>query len=300
MPEHSLPFDDFVLPFQLDSTHLRGRLVRLGPALDIILKRHEYPLAVAQLLAEAIVVAAALATALKFEGIFTLQVKSESIVRMLVADVTDQGAIRAYAQFDKEKITPGMERSELIGNGYLAFTVDQPLRDERYQGIVELTGGTLAEAVQHYFRQSEQVPTGIMTSVRCSDLGIWRGGCLLLQKMPREGGIVSEVQTPEAEDWQRTMILMSTLTDEELTSPDLASEDLLFRLFHEEAVRVYDPQPLHHQCRCSSERVEAMLRALPEKEIIDLADDGVLDVACEFCNRHYQFKAADYLPADNG
>ncbi len=280
-------FDDLAQPFQIESSHLRGRLVRMGPALDQILCQHAYPEAVANLLAETTVIAAALATALKYEGLFTLQAKSEGAVRMLVADVTSGGGVRAYAQHDIDRLDHGA----LLRDGYLAFTVDQQVKDDRYQGIVKLEGDSLAEAVQHYFRQSEQIPTGIMAAARRDVAGRWRGGCLMLQRMPREGGTTVASDTGVEDDWLRAMMLMQTCTAEELTDPSLTAEALLFRLFHEEGVRVYEPHRFRHQCRCSAERVGGMLRSLPRAEVESMAVEGVVGVTCEFCNRSYTYDA---------
>jgi molecular chaperone Hsp33 len=255
----------------------------MDSVLDIILQQHAYPRAIG------------LASALKYEGVFTLQAKGDGAVRLLVADVTSDGGVRAFAQFDKDKM--GDEQSavadvNLLGKGFLAFTCTLAGQEDRYQGIVTLEGGTLSEAVQHYFRQSEQVPTGITAAASRDAQGHWHGGCLLLQRMPREGGINVESNTPEAEDWTRAMIVMGTCTPQELTDPELPPNTLLFRLFHEEGVRVYDPQPLRHQCRCTQARVEAMLRALPRDEIEHLTVNGKLTVTCEFCNRSYAYDEA--------
>jgi molecular chaperone Hsp33 len=290
MTEKTLWTDDFVQPFQLESSSLRGRLVRLGPALDIILHQHAYPEPVGALLGEATVIAAALGTALKYEGVFTLQIKSDGPVCMLVADVTNDGGIRAYAQIAEGGLP--VDNLGLLGKGYLAFTVDQKMKDDRYQGIVEMNGENIAEAVQHYFRQSEQLPTGIVAAVHCDGQGRWHGGCLMLQKMPREGGVGYESDTSVEDDWLRAMMLMGTCTPAELTDPGLSANDLLFRLFHEEGVRVFDPHPFRHQCRCSEARVTDMLRSLPREEIEELAINGIVDVTCEFCNKSYKFDKA--------
>ncbi|MDE1900678.1 MAG: Hsp33 family molecular chaperone HslO [Alphaproteobacteria bacterium] len=288
------PADNLVLPFQLESSHLRGRAVRLGAALDLILHQHAYPAPIGHLLGEAVVLAVALAAALKYDGVFTLQAKGDGVVRLLVADVTSDGGVRAYAQFDKDlyesinyaDIPAGIR---LLGKGHMAFTCSLAGQEERYQGIVALEGATLAEAVQHYFRQSEQVPTGIMAAVDCDAHGRWRGGGLLVQRMPREGGVNVESATPEAEDWTRAMMLMGTCTPGELTAVDVTADALLYRLFHEEGVRVYDAQALRHQCRCSDTRVRGMLRSLPRAEIEALAVEGLVTVTCEFCNKTYGF-----------
>lgn len=281
---------DFVLPFQFESNHLRGRLVRVGPALDLILHQHAYPKAVGKLLAEAVVIAASLGTSLKYEGVFTLQAKGDGPVRMLVVDVTNKGGLRAYAQFTEKDLADHVSDARLLGKGYLAFTVDQNKKNDRYQGIVELQNRSLSEAVQHYFRQSEQLRTGIMVQVECDAKGRWHGGGLILQQMPREGGIVYDSTTVIDDDWHRAMLLMGTCTSEELTDPLLSPHDLLYRLFHEEGVRVYEPLHFKHECRCSSQRVENMLSSLPREEIEKLAVDDIVEVTCEFCNRHYRFE----------
>lgn len=281
--------DDVVQPFQLESSALRGRLVRLGPALDLILHQHNYEPPVASLLGEAVVVAAALATSLKYDGVFTLQAKGDGAVRMIVADVTSDGDVRGYAQL-AEGVRTLTGDARLLGKGYLAFTVDQKKKDDRYQGIVELSAGTVAEAVQHYFRQSEQLPTGIVAGVHRNEEGKWRGGCLMIQKMPREGGVVREPTDMSAEDdWLRTMMLMDTCGTDELTHPTLKPNELLFRLFHEEGVRVYEPHLFRHKCRCSEDRVTNMLRSLPREEIETMAVNGMVSVTCEFCNRSYMY-----------
>ncbi|MGE3624066.1 MAG: Hsp33 family molecular chaperone HslO [Bdellovibrionales bacterium] len=292
MPLHTDLMDDLVQPFQLESSHLRGRLVRLGPALDVILHQHAYAPMLAGLLGEAVVLAAALATSLKYDGVFTLQAKGDGQIKLLVADVTSDGGIRAYAQQAGE-VAAETRNTKVLGNGYLMFTVSEASKDDRYQGIVELQGETLAEGVQHYFRQSEQIPTGILASVRQDDAGHWRGGCLMLQRLPREGGLLPraevESDTSVEDDWRRAMLLMGSCTAAELTDPALSPYDLLYRLFHEEGVRVYDPHAFRHQCRCSEERVTNMLRALPRAEMEELAENGVVTVTCEFCNRQYVF-----------
>ena len=289
--------DDIVQPFQIDPFRLRGRLVRLGPALDRILTRHDYPTPVATLLGEAIALAISLSGAIKYEGVFTLQTKGDGPIRLLVADVTTAGAVRGYAQFDAAKLAQldtdaGSSVPRLLGAGYLALTVDQGEHTERYQGIVALEGATLAECVHHYFRQSEQVEAGIKVAVgqhRDADGQLrWRGGTLMIERLPKDGD-ADAAREAEDEGWRRAMVLMATGTSEELLDPNLAPEALLFRLFHEDGVRAYRPHALSAQCRCSRERVERMLAALPPHDLVDLTVDGKLVVTCEFCNAAYSF-----------
>src|SRR5690348_4146699 len=291
--------DDLVQPFQIDRSGLRGRLVRLGPVLDRILTQHAYPEPVAMMLGEAIALAAALAGALKYDGVFTLQTKGDGPLRLLVADIASDGAVRGYAQYDAEKLAKAASNGDLgasvphlLGAGHLAFTVDQGEHTERYQGIVALEGGTLAECVHHYFRQSEQVEAGIKVAVgqrRDADGQLrWRGGTLMIERLPKDGG-ADAAREAEDEGWRRAVVLMATGTSEELLDPDLTPEALLFRLFHEDGVRAYRPHALAAQCRCSRERVERMLAALPPHDLVDLTIDGKLVVTCEFCNAAYSF-----------
>jgi molecular chaperone Hsp33 len=288
--------DDLVQPFQIDSFELRGRLVRLGPAIDEILTRHDYPEPVAVLLGEAIALAVALARALKYEGVFTLQTKGDGPVRMMVADVTTSGAVRGYAQVDEARLARAAAGGtqgavpRLLGAGYLALTVDQGEHTERYQGIVELIGATLAECVHHYFRQSEQVEAGLKVAVaRVPDrdgVARWRAGSLMIERLPPEDRLRGEA---EDEGWRTAMILMSSSTSKELVDPALSPETLLFRLFHEEGVRAYAKRPLAAKCRCSRERVETMLRALDRADIADMTVDGKVLVTCEFSSAVYPF-----------
>jgi len=288
--------DDLVQPFRIDPYALRGRLVRLGPTVDRILSQHDYPEPVAAILGEAITLAVVLAGALKYDGIFTLQTKSDGPVRLIVADVSTEGAVRGYAQYDRGRLgevpaRPGASPSvpELIGRGYIAFTVDQGEDTERYQGIVELIGATLAECAQHYFRQSEQIQAGIKLSVaRAGPDGAWRAGGLMLQRVPPEGGY--SVIADDVEDgWRRAMVLMSSATPAELVDPDLTPRRLLFRLFHEDGVRVFETHPLEARCRCSRERIAGILRSFPQQDVDEMRREEVISVTCEFCNTRYDF-----------
>jgi molecular chaperone Hsp33 len=289
--------DDLVQPFQIEPFALRGRLVRLGPLIDEILTRHAYPEPVAVMLGEAIALAVALAGALKYEGVFTLQTKGDGPIRLMVADITTTGAVRGYAQVDRARLdeTPMAVASvpRLLGAGYLALTVDQGEHTDRYQGIVELQGPTLAHCVHHYFRQSEQVEAALKVAVaRVPDRdGVprWRAGALMIQRLPRESFNLEREAEDEA--WRRAAIFMSSSTSAELVDPQLSSEALLFRLFHEDGVRAHAPHALSAKCRCSRHRVESMLRALAPDELEEMKVDGRITVTCEFCSTVYPFDA---------
>ncbi len=291
-----MPPDDLIQPFQIDAHSLRGRLVRLGPAIDKVLGRHDYPEPVAALLGEMLVLTAGLAAALKFDGVFMLQANGDGPISMMVADVTSGGEIRGYAKFDRHRLaptqaTPGLEDSvpRLFGDGYLALTVDQGEHSERTQGIVALNGANLAACMQHYFNQSEQLQSAIKLAVgRVPDAAgrrRWRAGALMLQRLPPP----DTDAPPQDAGWRRALSQLRGGTDAELLDPGLAPNALLYRLFHEDGVRVYRPRRLEVGCRCSRRRVREMLRALPPAELAELTVDGVLTVTCEFCNRHYRF-----------
>jgi molecular chaperone Hsp33 len=289
-PTAALSFTDYVQPFQIEAAGVRGRLVRLGPSLDAAMARHDYPPAVATMLAETLALTAVLASGLKYDGVFTLQIHGDGPVGLMVADLTSDGAMRAYARFDAARMEaagPGPEAPvpKLLGAGHMAFTVDQGPDTERYQGITSLEGSTLTDCAHTYFRQSEQLDTAIilcssdMATPHCAR----RAAALMIQRLPPSGLI-----NPEAEDdWRRAVILMSSVSVAEMLEPALEPEMLLYRLFHEDGVRVYRQRPLHHQCRCSRTRVERTLMAFPRAEIEDMAEDGIIRVTCEFCKAEY-------------
>ena len=283
--------DDLLRPFQLERSALRGRLVRLGDALDRILTRHDYPEPVGQLLGELLVLAAALAGGLRFKGTFSLQAKGSGPVSLLLADYNHDGAMRGYARFDAERIDAGSDLATLVGDGRLALTVDQGDAGAAYQSIVELTGADLTECMQTYFRQSEQLKTGLKIAVgRVADNGAWRwrGGALMVQRLADQ-----PVDDEHQEDWHRTMLLLGTATDAELLDPGLPADALLYRLFHEEGVRVFAPQDLRFGCRCTRERVEKLLQSFPDAEVEEMRqDDGLVVVTCQFCNAGFRFDEA--------
>lgn len=285
---------DVVQRFQIEASRLRGRLVRLGPVIDSVLGRHAYPEPVATLLAEMLTLAAVLASALKYDGVFTLQVKGDGPIRLMVADVTSQGEMRGYAQFDAGRLA-GLDAAlsvpKAMGAGYLAFTVDQGPRTERYQGIVDLVGATLVDCVHHYFRQSDQLQAGIKISVSppaAPAAAGWRSGALMLQRLPP--GDMADDEAEEA--WRHALALVGSAGAAELVDASVPVNDLLYRLFHEGGVRVFRPMPLRAGCRCSRARVESVLRALPPAELAGYRVDGRVIVTCEFCNVEYAFDPA--------
>ena len=300
--------DESALPFQLDALGVRGRLVRLGPALDAIIERHGYPLAVARPLAEAMVLCAALATSLKYDGIFTLQIAGDGPIRLLVTDLTTDGALRGYAQFDSWKLAValGAGKSEapdgyvpkLFGRGRLTFTVDQGQHTQRYQGVVPLEGASLADCAHTYFRQSEQLPTGIKIATRravVDGTAHWRSAALMVQQMPElDAGRIHVDREQREDDWRRAVILMASATEAEMLDPGLPAETLLHRLFHQEQPRQFARRPFMARCRCSRERIDRVLRSIRREELDDLRDSsGKVAVKCEFCSTEYTYDDRD-------
>jgi molecular chaperone Hsp33 len=315
--------DDTVQPFEVSALDLRGRVVRLGPAVDEILAPHNYPAPVAKLLGEAVALTVLLGSALKIEGRFILQTQTDGPVRMLVVDFRSPGQIRACARFDKGRVAGAIEAGkasagELLGQGHLAMTIDQGADTSRYQGLVALDGGSLEDAAHEYFKSSEQIPTRVRLAVG-EELSPgsghrWRAGGMLLQFLPRAPerarvpdlhpgdapqGTAAHVGSHEVKEdnaWIEGRSLIETVEDLELLDPTLSSERLLYRLFHERGVRVFKSVPVVAQCSCSRDGVEAMLRSFSDDDRDHMVENGVISVTCEFCSAHYQFAPDDVRP----
>lgn len=285
---------DHVQPFMLDHGALRGRMVRLPHVINHIIGTHAYPDPIAALLAEALCLTSLLAGMLKFEGIFTLQVKGAGVVRSIVCDMTNQGVIRGTAGYDADALAAAVETDFKtllgIGNGqpsYLAFTVDQATSEERTQGIVPLESHTLTACVRDYFQQSEQIDTSFVCHVAKDMNGHWDGAALMLQNLPQHGGHAAILASDE--DWQRSLTLMHSVTKDEMLDAGLAVNQVLYRLFHEEQVRVFDPIAISFGCRCNMERIKGILDGLTKQEKDEYSEDGFIMVTCEFCSTAYRF-----------
>ncbi len=301
--------DDRILPFAVEALDIRGRAVRLGPCVDAVLQRHDYPHAVSRLLGEAIALAVLLGSSLKFDGRFQLQTKTDGLVDMLVVDFDLPESVRAYARFDRAAVAAAGEAppAALLGRGHLGFTIDQGAHMSRYQGIVALDGQGLEEAAHQYFRQSEQIPTRVRLAVgevmgRDGARPAWRAGGVLVQFIPAspdrmrmadlhpgdapEGAEILSHREDDA--WTEARSLVETVEDHELVDPTLTSEELLYRLFHERGVKVFNDQGVVERCRCSRERILGMLKSFSDEERRSMVgDDGRIGVTCEFCSTHY-------------
>ena len=310
---------DSVIPFAVAPLDVRGRAVRLGPLLDSILDRHAYPEAVSRLLAEAITLTVLLGTALKFEGKFILQTKTDGPVPMIVTEFRTPHSVRAYASFDEKDIEALVANGKsdvasLLGNGILAMTIDQGEFTQRYQGIVQLDGISLEEVARRYFRQSEQIPTEVRLAVgetltRSEDGSArhgWTAGGVLLQFLPDSeqrmrqrdlhGGDGAQEHELEIDDmWAEASALMGTIEDIELTDAEVAPERLLYRLFHEHGVRVFEAQKVRDDCGCSEEKVRAVLDGFTDEQIAESTEEDGITVTCEFCSTTYRFSPTEFV-----
>ncbi|MFZ1662427.1 MAG: Hsp33 family molecular chaperone HslO [Paracoccaceae bacterium] len=311
---HEIAWDDTVLPFQLDLSDIRGRVARLDGTLDKILGQHSYPEAVEALVAEAALLTALIGQTVKLRWKLSLQIRGNGPVRIIATDYfapEKDGAsaqIRAWASFDAARLQPGSSPFEQIGQGYFAVLIDQGEGSVPYQGITPIAGTSLSDCAGTYFAQSEQLPTRFQLSFGKSRLKGgsegWRAGGIMLQHMPQSapvageggsgaGGLLTHADIlggEESENWNRANLLLDTVEDLELIGPTVHPTDLLVRLFHEEAPRVFDAQPVRFGCTCSGDKVRQSLSIYSAKDIKTMTtDEGIVTADCQFCGAHYEF-----------
>ncbi|CAF25605.1 Hsp33 family molecular chaperone [Bartonella quintana] len=310
--------DDTVIAFQVEELDIRGRTVQLGETLNSILTRHQYPEPVSYLLAEALVLTVLLGTSLKLKGKFILQTHSNGPVNMLVCDFSPPSSLRGYARFDEEKLKQARANDQissetLLGKGTLAFTIHQGTHTQHYQGIVALDGSNLQEASHAYFDQSEQIPTDIRLAVAIltnrdqqgKPQKSWRAGGILTQLLPQASShhkIYEPNKKPKEtktrsqleNQWQEAKALTATIENAELIDPQIGSKRLLFRLFHEQGVKVFNPLSLVEQCSCSREKIKEILEGFPTNERKKMVKNKYISVTCEFCSTTYRFKLQEF------
>jgi molecular chaperone Hsp33 len=291
--------DDFSLPYKIENISAHGRVVRLGPVVNEILSRHDYPEPVSRLLGEAVVLTAMLGSMLKFDGRFVMQTQSDGPVSMIVCDAKTDGTLRGHAQIDAERLAAlgdAPDQTAMLGQGHIAFTVDQGVDMERYQGIVPLEAD-LTTAAHHYFTQSEQIQTRLVLAasplILQGQKTQWRAGGIMIQQTAAEGG--EDISAPVSEDdWHRLTALIETTEADELLDPGLAAERLIYRLYNEDGARVFEPGRFMFNCTCSRDRIERLLGTFTAEEINDMLVDGRVEVKCEFCSETYDFESAQF------
>lgn len=286
--------ENLLTPFMLEGGHVRGRVVRLGNVASTILTRYDYPPAVVRMLGELLVIAGMLSSNLKHEGIFTIQMRGKGLIPLVVVDAVYGGAIRGYADLSLESAKAITEMTDatpraIMGEGaYLAITFDPGADMQRYQGVVELVGDTIADALMHYFALSEQLDVELRLAV--SDAAPWAASGIIVERMPQAS---AEISQENQETWRYAQALMATVKTDELLDPLLDAPALLYRLFHEGGVRVYDHHTLSVGCRCSRERISNLLLSMSEVDRADMVVDGMASVHCQFCNKSELFSPTE-------
>lgn len=288
-----------VVPFFLPKRPVRGRLVRLGTLAGALLSCHDHPASVNRLVGQTMALAAALATALKFRGSFSIQAKGDGPVSLLLADCTEAGELRGYAHVNSSRLGDVANNldeptaSDLLGKGYLAFTVDQGDDQNRHQGIVSLDPGSLADMVLHYFSTSEQLPCSVHLACDLTADG-WRASALVLEKIAGIDGIDPDLDDEgQEESWRTAVALASTVSEAELLDDALPAEQLLYRLFHTEGVAADRARALSFGCRCSRARLASLLEGFPEDDLDHMTIDAEIVMTCEFCNFAFRFPRQD-------
>jgi molecular chaperone Hsp33 len=312
---NQITWDDTVLPFQLDASDIRGRVVRLDGVLDRLLSRHSYPSQIEALVAEAALLTALIGQSIKLRWKLSLQIRGRGPARLIATDYygpSDDGQparIRAYASFDAERLDSDAPPFSQIGEGYFAVMLDQGEGMTPYQGFTPIAGNSLSDCAQTYFAQSEQLPTRFALTFGKSQApgepSQWRGGGVMLQHMPHVGeGVAAEQGSGEggllthadilggepAEHWNRVNVLLDTVEELELIGPTVAPTDLLVRLFHQEGPRVFDSMPVHFGCSCSADKVRQTMSIYSASDIRKMTTaDDIVTADCQFCGAHYEF-----------
>lgn len=306
--------DDLVLPFSVDELDVRGRVARMGPALDSILRKHDYPPAVSRLLGEAVVLNTLFATALKLDGRVILQLQSDGPVSLMVTDFSSPEDLRGYARFDADAVAglePDHSLADLVGAGNMVLTIEPNATARRYQGVVPLDGASLEDVAHTYFTQSEQIPTMVRIAVAETlerqpggePRRVWRGGGVAVQFLPEAsdrivvrdldpGDAPEDARRDEREDddaWVEAAARAKSAQDHELVDPAISAERLLLRLFNQHDVRVFDPFSLTARCHCSIPRIETILKQFGDDDRQSMIENGTINVTCEFCNTQYKF-----------
>ncbi len=304
--------DDIVAAFQIEERPVRGRIVRLGFVADRILSAHNYPPAVADLLGQALTLAVLVGSSLKFDGRLIIQAQGDGPAPLLVTDYTtatseEPGRVRGFVRVDEGRVSglpdDAADARALLGDGQLAMTIDQGPDFDRYQSLAPIEGTGLAQIAEAYFEQSEQVPTRIMLSAQRfgapggaqggASPGLWRAGGAILQKIAGD-----DARGDSEEAWREARALFDTLDPHELVDRDVSTSALLFRLFHENGVRVFPPTPVSSECRCSPTKVLSVLAQFPRSELEDLVEaDGRVAIRCEYCNAEYRFSLDEIAAA---
>lgn len=313
MTDNIVNLDDAVIPFRIENAAVRGEITHLKNSIQDVLKDHNYPKPIANIVAKAVVLTSLMGSSIKFKGRLIIQTTTTGPLNMIVVDYHTDGSykttgkFRASARFDEDKLAEleDINDASLLGEGQMIITIDQGDDMQNYQGIVALDNIDLEAAAGLYFGKSEQMLTEVRLAADFDDAAkSWSAGGLMIQSVAAEGGSnadmdEAELKEQQLSDWENARALMKTVKDFELTNSDSDSQTLLFQLFHEKGVRCYMPQELEAFCQCSPERIEDMLSQFSQTEREEMADQnpkkpGYIQVACDFCGKEYEFTAAHF------
>ncbi len=296
--------NDKCISFNLDNNAFRGRIVRLDNVLADIFSHHKYPENVGAAVAETTALGVMIASLMKFDGLFTLQIQGDGPISDLVTDVTSDGMVRSTARYDEQKMHDAqvLRKTEgeieatpfWLGKGNLIYTIDQGAGTNLYQGVVDLQGKTLEACALRYFKNSEQIDTHLRLFLRRNDK-FWQAAGILIQKMPTNGGNESNADEDLAEKWNEDKILLDSLTEDEIFSSELSEEDILYRLFHDHEVRVTKEHEYHFGCRCRREKLLGTLSAMSEDDINAMLEDDKITATCNFCGQTYTFDKSEFI-----
>jgi len=287
-----MTLNNHVIPFQLRKNTIRGNIVRLQTVVSEIVQRHEYPANIESLFADTLSITACLGSRMKHEGVFTIQAKGSGDVSTLFSDITSDGFLRGYISLISGFSNTESNLKSLMGSGHVSFTLDQGKHTKRYQGIVSLEEPNISKITELYFNNSEQLETKFLTFnyfdiEKNNRKNLFSAGLIMLQKMPVKNSFDEE---SNEEIWQNSLNFLSTLGKEEFLSTNLTSEEILYRLFNELEVTVYDKIIIKDQCRCSDEKIKFAIESLSKKELREITDEnGNVKVVCEFCKKERIF-----------
>lgn len=299
-------FDNCV-SFHINGGAFLGRIVRLDKVINTILAKHKYPRQVSAVVAESSALAALLSSTIKYDGLFTLQTKSNGPVPMVVVDVRSDGRMRACADYDETKIIKAQELRKTVGEiepaphfmgeGILAFTVDQGSKTDLYQGIVDLQGKNLSECAMRYFKQSEQIETYLQLYLQApqNENEGWKSAGVLLQKIPTKGGKETETDEQADEAWNQAVVFMQSLQESEIFNSSLSSAEILHRLYHADGLEINTTRQYAFACRCSREKLLNTLHGMKPEDIDDMCENNKITATCHFCGTQYSFDKGELL-----
>ena len=284
-----MPVNNKIIPFTLKNVSISGKVIRLNDELDLILNQHHYPDVIAKIMGELLMIAAMIGSQFKDEILLTIQLQTEEKIKYIVVDYQSPNQIRGYAQFDQTIDFTHESYENIINNALLTVTIDRKLyNNQRYQGIVEVNNLSISKAMEKYFFQSEQIKTSIKLAIgkviMQGGKEAWCGAGIMIQQLP-----VRE----EEDNWDEAQVYFSTIRDDELLDPSLALEQLLYSVYNQMEVTIYDALLIIYKCRCSREKVEQVLQSLGLEEVVSIMIDDKISVNCQFCNQTQDFSQAE-------